>query len=737
MDNNQNIAQLMAISPETLADDLKWFLEGFDAPSLVSDIEPWRNAALSQYFEHTDGHKRQDRTSQTVLNLSHKVPDDAVDMRTVLQLNDIIKELDTARENWQDDMLETFIRHEEEICEFSTDMNYCDSTLKLIEEALMKHYKSLEAASTDIKNLHSESAELSACLDNRQAFLNALQSFLDDIAIPPPLIKTLCNEPIGEGYVEHLHKFHQKSHKMKTLYDGAPYPSLHPTKIQVKKLELAIVGRIYEFMRIEIAKLATPKANIQMIQNTHFIKLRPLIAFVNETSPNYAAEIKNQYAKTLRKIYYHLFSSYYATLEQFCTRNHYKDVSVLTTRSTKCPKGYFLLEDRDSLVLAFKDDPMVPTGIQPESLRVESVLKSFLKLLVDTASSEYMFISEFFERVPTTMFNYIFEDTIIFLRSRVDNLLKVSCDVVMLTTVTLLLAANRKVMNDRGIRALDDALGKIQLDVHSRAMHHVQNMAKHIMSYTLQASSSTIDLCIPGIHAINLSNLVHSMLRLRATQEKLDIAPIAFDPVLHLIQVSLAALTLRGRELSNPIKMNVFVIANCSAFLNNLEQFSQDVADFEHARNKHVKAYVNNYVRGQFEGIIQLGNVITPEDMEPNADHDIPPTRGGTDQNPNTPDGQPTAGEHQNDGARWQLAAEDFVKTARSKFEAIRSKVELHFVQREVYQLVIDAILETIEYIYTTFHQNVERIAKYREQDWAKRLPHRNDIRQWLLNNPN
>ncbi|ORM42197.1 Vacuolar protein sorting-associated protein 52 A [Babesia sp. Xinjiang] len=727
MERDQNIAKLLAISPETLADDLIWYLEGFDAASSLTDIEPWRNKLVKQYFENPEEEQRQESVTDTAVDDGQKESDAEMDMGVILRLKEIVKRVEDAKQRWQDNMMETFMRHEQEICEFSTDMNYCDSTLKLIEEALMKHYKSLEAASTDIKNLHTESAELSACLDNRQTFVKALKSFLDDIAIPPPLIKAICNGPIGEGYVKSVEQFQQKVHKMKTQYDNAPYPALQPTKIQLKKLELVIVGRIYDYMRVEIAKLATPKANIQMIQNTHFMKLRPLIAFVKETNANYAAEIQNQYAKTLRKIYYHLFSSYYTALEQCCTKNRYKDIGVLTKRSGKTPGGYFLLDDRDRLVLTFRDDPMVPTGIQPDSLSVEVIFKSFLKLLVDTASSEYIFISQFFEQGPTAMFTHIFEDTIMFVRSRIEVLLKTSFDVVMLTTLTLLFAANRQVMLDRGITALDVALGRIQTDIYSRAMHHIQNMAKYVMSYTLQASSSTLESWLPGVHAINLSNLVHSILRLKATQESLGITPISFDPLDHLIQVALAALTLRGRELNNPIKMNVFVIANCSAFLKTLDQFSNSVADFEYTRDKHVKAYANAYVRIHFKGIIELANVITDEDTALTQ-------LSGEGQEKASSSSQQSAEMHDGSLSRWRTAADEFVNSARDKFHAIQSKVQLHFVQDHAYQLVTDAVLQTIEYIYAAFHQNAERRAKHQRLEWFDKLPDRTKLRPWLLN---
>ncbi|GBE59534.1 Vps52 Sac2 family protein, putative [Babesia ovata] len=721
--------QLLDIAPDAFAEDLKWLLGGVDAPHSLEDLEPWRNAIVKRYFEPAD-EQEPSQPGPAIVDVQNEAEEESeVEFRVITQLNSIISRVDLARQQWQDEVTEAFLAHEEEISEFSTDMNYCDSTIKLIEEALTKHYKSLEAASTYIKNLHTESSALSACLDNRQAFLKAVQGYLDDIAVSPSLIRAICHEPIGEPYVKLLEQFQAKVHKMKTLYEGAPYPSLHPSKIQMKKLELVIVGRIYDFLRLEIAKLATPKANLQMIQNTNFLRLRPLFAYIRDTNANYANEIKSQYAKTLRKIYCHLFSSYYAALERCRRKNRYKDIGVFMKRSTKTPAGYFLLDDRDQLVINFKDDPIVPTGLELESLGFEDIFKSFLKLLVDTAFSEYVFISQFFEQGVTNMFTYIFDETMLHLRARVETLIKSSYDPVMLITLTLLFAANRHVMQHRGVTLLDETLGKLQNDLYSRAMHHLKNMAKHVMSCTLQASSSTLDTWLPGAHAINLSNLVYAALRLKGTQDKLGIAPIAFDSLDHLIHVTVSALTLRGRKLSNTTKLNVFVIANCVAFLHPLQEFKDSVVEFEPPLNKHIESYVSSYVGMELENIINLVTSLK-ESLESKSE------KGGriTSAEVETESQDPDDTEKIDDDtvAKWRTAADEFVQSSRDKFKAITSKVELHFAQEAAVERVNDAVLKSIEDIYSEFYTNLASVINTGDRSWLESLPQSTDVIEWL-----
>ncbi|GIX62122.1 vacuolar protein sorting-associated protein 52 A isoform X1 [Babesia caballi] len=732
---DHNLAHLLEIEPVALAEDLRWFLEGADAPQSLTDLEPWRNEVTKKYFGKSGEQEKPQTPGPAFSDAPHEDVDDSqLDMRLLLRLNGMVRSVDSARQRWQDDMMESFIGHEQEICEFASDMNYCDSTLKLIEEALLKHYKSLEAASTNIKKLHTDSSELSACLDNRQAFLNALQTFLDDIAIRPCLIKALCSEPVGEGYVKLLEQFQVKVHKMKTVYENMPYPALHPSKIQMKKLELVVIGRIYDFMRIEIAKLATPKTNIQMLQQAHFLRLRPLYAYIRDVNVNYAAEIKNQYAKTLRKIYYHLFSSYYMALDRFRMKNRYKEISMYTKRSASSSGGYFLLGDRDQVLRSFRDDPMVPTGISLDSLQVEDMMRSFLKLLVDTASSEYIFIGQFFEQGIPALFNYIFEETLGYLRARVEHLLKTSCDVVMLTTVMLLIAANRQVMVERRINVLDETLGKLQADVHTRAMHHLKNMAKHLMSYTIQASSATLDTWLPGVHTINLSNLVGAIFRLKAMQDELGVPHVAFDPLDHFLQICFSALTLKGRKLANPAKLNVFVIANCTAFLHPLEQFKDQVSDFEDALCTHIENYVNGYVKFHFESLLQLIGTHDESTSETAAAAKAAPGGSGLEADGGNVVQAEAPQVSSATVAKWRSVGEDFANNARTKFQAISTKVELHFSQEATARnLVMDVVVQTLEEMYCSFYSKLTELVRVEEHHGLEMLPSTADFRQWLM----
>ncbi|KAK1933315.1 hypothetical protein X943_003119 [Babesia divergens] len=714
MRRDPNTSKLMAIEPQSLAEDVHWFLDGLDSPHAPYDLDPFSNPKTCHLFDNADTPERRDSIDSSRSERAVEVLDGSqLGPKYLAHMKAVLKRVAQARGRWQDEIMTTFLDHEEEISEFATDLNYCDSTLRLVEEALMKHYKRLETASTSIMNLYSESEELSVSLENRKAFLDALKKFLDDVTISPKMIMAICREPLSNNYLKLLNKFKQKADKIRNVYPEAQYPALNPSRIQVKKLELVILRRICDFMRVEIAQLAAPKTNLQLIQSTYFIRLQPLYAYVRDTNPVYSEEIKNQYSNTLRKVYHHLFSNYYASLEGFRMKNHYREVGVIMKQSSRRPEGYFKLQDRDHLVKTYMDNPMVPTGIQPDSLHMEGIVKSFLKLLSDTAASEYMLISQFFGEGSDALFLYIFEETLGYLRSRLDGLRKSSYDVVMLTAVLLLIGLNRKLLCHRGLNILADQLSKLEIDMYEGIVGHIKTLVEHVAQQAHQAAPSTVESWLPGGFSINVSNMVHALQRLKELQVEYNLNPFdckVLDEVLESIQSTLCVL---GRKVTNPLKGNIVIIANCAAFLPLVEETNIKLSLLKNTLEQHLKSYVNGHISTHFEDLLKIVNGMKDTQntcvTEPNI------TAGTTDQ--------------------WRKTGDEFLTTLTGKFMAIQGKVKLHFVQKSTASMVLSSIVETIETLYTTFHSNVVRFLKVEDQGWMNKLPAPGSLRQSLMPN--
>ncbi|KAK1444372.1 suppressor of actin mutations 2/vacuolar protein sorting 52 like protein [Babesia gibsoni] len=720
MKGDSNTSRLLEVEPNSFAEDLSWFLSGVEDPCSLAELDPCTNSKTCQFFANDETAKayKGGTDSLKMINADEQI----LDKKLLLLVDSIVKRVSDARQKWQNDMMDDLIDHEEEICEFATDLNYCDSTLRLVEEALLKHYKKLETASTSITNLYSESEELSLSLENRKMFLQELKKFLDDITIPPKVIEAICKEPIRFNYVQLLETYRMKAEKIKSEYDKLDYPALNPCKIQLKKLELVIVRRIYDFMTTEIAKLTTPKANLQMIQNTYFLRMQPLYAFILETHSVYAGEIKNHYSKTMRKVYHHLFSNYYQSLDKFRMKNRYKELGVIMRRSSSRPQGYFFLEGRDKVCTSFQDDPMVPAGLQPESVRTEDIIKSFLKLLVDTASSEYIFIKRFFGKDNDAVFKYIFEETLGYLRTRIDSIRTTTYDVVMLTVVTLLIGANMQVLHGREIALLKEALGAMHMDVYQSVLSQTKALLEHVKQHTKHVASSTIETWLPGAYATNMGNMVSSLYVLKGLQSTLGIQPSGFEILDDIIMSLNTNVNLQCKKINHPIKGDIFIIANCSAFLSSLEGTSLKLDVVKNTLTQHVKSYVNGYLHTHFDEMIDQVTGI-----KVSVDHNQPVSGAKNDSSKQMSAVSPDT------VAMWRKLCEDFNNKLPEKFRVIKAKVKVHFTQEYTVTLVLNGVIEAIEDAYNTLYCHLSKMIKPNDQVWMKNFAVPGTLLQLLM----
>ncbi|UKK01071.2 hypothetical protein MACK_001884 [Theileria orientalis] len=425
---------------DSLCEDLKSYLDSLTVSNSIKNLHPSFNRNLSSLFatsentstiSHSDlsnlHSKLDDSTSN--LSLSHleeTVNDSPLSNSHGKQANsehtsDINKSngfsninehtsfynklsllCNNKRCKLENDVINTLLKHEKELSEFSIDLNHSNSTLELIERSLSNQYKLLEVSCTNIKKLHDESKDISYGLENRKKLVEKLQEFVKNVIITPAMIRSLCGDAINEEYVGLVEEFEKKVERINTLYRDKEYPAVEFTKIQIKKLELVLIRRIFDFLSMEISNLAVPKVNIQLIQMTRFNSYYPLYKYLTNF-PDYTNDLKKLYVYTMKKTYSHLFENYLNALESCFEKERCRDVSyILRVRTPEVVKrlnktiSYYDLDGRDKILNDFNSQPMLPTGLKPASIKKELIVKSYFKLLVDTCATELGFLTSFF-----------------------------------------------------------------------------------------------------------------------------------------------------------------------------------------------------------------------------------------------------------------------------------------------------------------------------------------------------
>lgn len=188
----------------------------------------------------------------------------------------------------------------------------------------------------------------------------------------------------------------------------------------MSKLKLVVTRKIYDFFIGEIVKLATPKTNVQVMQTGVFLRFRGLYEFLYRHHYTSYGEVRNVYLRVMMKTYSNLFANYLSSLTKLKRRRsvlnepnvimkrrdiNYSSASRdifggliigTTTKSIDLATNLFDLEERDQMILTYNSDPVIPTGMPANSVPVEAIVKSYLKLLADTCASEFSFLANFF-----------------------------------------------------------------------------------------------------------------------------------------------------------------------------------------------------------------------------------------------------------------------------------------------------------------------------------------------------
>jgi hypothetical protein len=176
------------------------------------------------------------------------------------------------------------------------------------------------------------------------------------------------------------------------------------------------VERIRDYLVVQIKSLRSPNINAQLIQQQRFLRFKDLYTFLAAQEPELGSQICQAYIYTMRWYYLSQFSRYEASLRQM--KLHVVDKSDLvgsqddasTRRGARgAPAAH------DALSIGRRMDVIrnhVPTALssyvaeEDRSVHcLEVVFRSFNIALVDNASCEYTFLSNFFS--PAQPYNTI------------------------------------------------------------------------------------------------------------------------------------------------------------------------------------------------------------------------------------------------------------------------------------------------------------------------------------------
>ncbi|KAK0858029.1 Vacuolar protein sorting-associated protein 52 [Friedmanniomyces endolithicus] len=316
-------------------------------------------------------------------------------------------------------VVEDFETEKEKFEDLHKSILACDEVLRSVETYLTSFRADLAAVSSEIEHLQDRSTQLNNKLENRKAVEKVLGPEVGAIVIPPAVVRKITEGTMDDGWVKALEELDKRSRiveaKTKEAKDVKAAQDVRPF---VEDVSTKAVERIRDHVVAQIKALRSPNTNAQVIQQNALLRYRNVFGFLSSRQPQLAEEISQAYINTMRWYYSSHFVRYKLALDKLSLYTiDQTDAIALdpaSKRSAKSGNAYAIFSiGRRGDILRSSNDGALPSSAAEDDKTMhylEVPFRAFNLALVDNASAEYSFLTEFFTAQPFQATNRKFTD---------------------------------------------------------------------------------------------------------------------------------------------------------------------------------------------------------------------------------------------------------------------------------------------------------------------------------------
>ncbi|KAI9016791.1 Sac2 family-domain-containing protein [Hyaloraphidium curvatum] len=341
-----------------------------------------------------------------------------VDLR--LYAKQVEEELQTV----EDLHIVDYIKNSQLFADLHSEIQGCDTILARMEALLSGFHAELGAIGTEIQALQEQSDSWSTRHKNRAVVQQQLNNVLEGLVVSPELIRRIADGEVGEVYVQAVAELDKKIAYVKSQ-QGKPLRAFRDVGPELERLRLKAADKIRTFFAERMKALRSHNANLSIVQQSSLLKFKELFWFLVDRHQDAASDLRQSYMNTVEAYYYSHFEKYIKTLaklqippgkSEFLGQDEAKKGLFAASKPAVRDRGnVYSLGDRIQ-VLSNPDPGIIVTHVAEASNQVgrlqvpvatladpaqhfpyEVIFKSFNRLLLDNAASEYVFISEFFQ----------------------------------------------------------------------------------------------------------------------------------------------------------------------------------------------------------------------------------------------------------------------------------------------------------------------------------------------------
>ncbi|XP_057769636.1 LOW QUALITY PROTEIN: vacuolar protein sorting-associated protein 52 B-like [Salvia miltiorrhiza] len=386
-------------------------------------------------------------------------------------LRDYTRDVENNLRQIELESIEDYIKESDNLVSLHDQIYDCDTILSQMEKLLSEFQAEIGSISSDIKILQEKSLYMGLKLKNRKVAESKLAKFVEEIIVPPRMIDIIVDGEVNEEYMRTLEILSKKLKFVGIDTMVKTSKALNDVQPELEKLRQKAVSKVFDFMVQKLNALRKPKTNVQILQQSVLIKYKYVILFLKEHGKEVYHDVRAAYIDTMNKVLSTNIRAYIQALEKLqldiATSN---DLIGIDTRSTslflrgreplKNRSAVSALGERINILKEIDESALIPHIAEASSKKYpyEVLFRSLQKLLMDTATSEYLFCDEFFGE--ESMFYDIFAGTFLVIDEHMNTILPNCFDAIGLMLMIRIIYQHQLIMSRRRIPCLDSYLDK-------------------------------------------------------------------------------------------------------------------------------------------------------------------------------------------------------------------------------------------------------------------------------------
>ncbi|XP_042064586.1 vacuolar protein sorting-associated protein 52 A-like [Salvia splendens] len=394
-------------------------------------------------------------------------------------LRDYTRDVENNLRQTELESIEDYIKESDNLVSLHDQIHECDTILSQMENLLSGFQAEIGSISSDIKILQEKSMDMGLKLKNRKAAESKLSKFVEEIIVPPRLIDIIVDGEVNEDYMKTLEILNKKLKFVEVDSMVKTSKALNDVQPELEKLRQKAVSKVFDFMVQKLTALRKPKTNVQILQQSVLLKYKYVILFMKEHGKEVYLDVRAAYIDTMNKVLSTNIRAYIQALEKLqldiATSN---DLIGIDTRSTslflrgreplKNRSAVFALGERINILKEIDESALIPHIAEASSKKYpyEVLFRSLQKLLMDTATSEYLFCDEFFGE--ESMFYDIFAGPFLVIDEHMNTILPNCFDAIGLMLMIRIIYQHQLIMSRRRIPCLDSYLDKVNISLWPR-----------------------------------------------------------------------------------------------------------------------------------------------------------------------------------------------------------------------------------------------------------------------------